>query len=267
MILRGRGIVASRILQRIHEVRRAHPDAPINVLHLMRAPRGGPTRFAGNRRSLAHHRQLQRFNFPKAMFTGDLRALYAKQDADTRLRLLETLGGVTTPPRRDWQRIVDEGLRTGWYQIAFGETEGIKPARDGRPALSVNGAMQSCLVADFVIDCTGLLTDLGSNPLLCDLIQHYAPPRNALGNLDVTADFEVEALRSKAGQFHAGRLYAAGAMTLGAAFAPVDSFLGLQYAARQSVEALLSERAPGLRPLSPGRSARQWGRWLKGAQP
>lgn len=262
VILRGRGIVASRILQRIHEVRGAHPEAEIHVLHLMRTPHAGAVRYGGNQRPMAHHWQLQRFNFPKAMFTGDLRATFAQQDAETRLALLRTLGGVTTSPRRDWQRIVETGLREGWYQMLFGETHRLEPGPNHRPTLVADGATSMNLTADFVIDCTGLHGELERNPLLCDLVETYAPPRNGLGNLDVSQAFEVEALRNGR-----GRIFAAGVMTLGGPFAPVDSFLGLQIAARSAVEALVELDAPGLRALAPLRSLRQWSRWMRGVAP
>ena len=64
-----------------------------------------------------------------------------------------------------------------------------------------------------------------------------------------------------------GRVYAAGAMVLGGPFAPVDSFLGLQYEAMCAVSDLTTLHAPGLRRLGPMRSFGQWTRWARGVHP
>jgi hypothetical protein len=60
-------------------------------------------------------------------------------------------------------------------------------------------------------------------------------------------------------------MYASGAMTLGGPYAPVDSFLGLQYAALTIADDLakigFAER------IGPWRSLRHWWRWAKGGRP
>ena len=56
-------------------------------------------------------------------------------------------------------------------------------------------------------------------------------------------------------------------MTAGGYFASVDSFVGLQYAAQRSVEALGGLDAPGLRRLNLFSSTAQWLRWARGARP
>jgi hypothetical protein len=62
-------------------------------------------------------------------------------------------------------------------------------------------------------------------------------------------------------------MYASGAPAFGGSFAPVDSFLGLQYAALCSVEALAGLHAPELRPLTSLRSIMQWIAWARGVAP
>ncbi len=64
-----------------------------------------------------------------------------------------------------------------------------------------------------------------------------------------------------------GQVYAAGAMTLGGPMAAVDSFLGLQYAALASVQALARRRAPGVSRLNVITSPIQWIKWVIGAKP
>jgi hypothetical protein len=97
---------------------------------------------------------------------------------------------------------------------------------------------------------------------LSDLLARYRLERNAHSRLPIDTTFEVTGMANGA-----GRMYASGAPTLGGPFAPVDSFLGLQYAALCSVEALVGLRAPGLRPLTGLRSVRQWIAWARGAPP
>jgi hypothetical protein len=118
------------------------------------------------------------------------------------------------------------------------------------------------LVADFMFDCTGLNTAPANHPILADLAGRYRPEQNAGGGWLVSPDFEVKGLRNGRAQ-----VYAAGITAAGNTFAPVDSFLGLQYAAQRSVEALIRERAPALHPLTPLESLRQWRHWLQGTAP
>lgn len=263
VLLRGRGIVASRILQRLNEVRAQNPR--VSVLHLMRAPQAEGSRHRRARRAVRNHWELQPFNWPKACWGGELRRELERADAGGRGRLLEHWGGTTTARRRDWDAIVERGLREGWYQIRFGEVRRIERS-EGRLLTVVEGRApvqdETRLCADFIIDCTGLEAEAERSSLLRDLVEHHGLELNAKGRLLVADDFELRAMRNGA-----GRIYAAGVMTLGGPYAPVDSFLGLQYAAQKSLEALTAAGAPGLRPIYGLRSLVQWTRWAKGVQP
>jgi uncharacterized NAD(P)/FAD-binding protein YdhS len=212
-----------------------------------------------------NHYELQPFNWPKACWSGDLRVMLEQASPSERQRLLADWGGTTTADRRDWQQIVQEGLRQGWYKIEFGEVERVEPST-GQGTLThirdrdFKGTRQ--LQADFIIDATGLDAQVSANPLLDDLVTCYGLPLNPLGRLAVSQDFELPDLRS--GQ---GRVYAAGAMTLGGPYAAVDSFLGLQYAALRSVDSLAAAKAPGLHRLSGVRSLWQWMKWVMNVAP
>jgi lysine/ornithine N-monooxygenase len=160
--------------------------------------------------------------------------------------------------------IIADGQREGWYRIAFGEVEQVRSA-EGKIITTVCGKANQpmfTLNTDFVIDCTGLESSLDSNPLLADLLGRYQLRRNAKRRLYVTNDFEVPDMGNKI-----GRMYAAGVMTLGGPYAPVDSFLGLQYAAFRSVNHLKSLDARGLRGLGTYRSITQFARWAGGNTP
>lgn len=262
VLIRGRGIVASRIIQRLYEARQR--NSKISLLHLMRSPKPQGNRFGKSQRQVKHHFELQPFNWPKACWGGELRAMLEAADPQQRQRLLADWGGTTTADRRDWQHIIQQGLAQGWYKIAFGEVETVELVESGTLTTiqerEFKGKIQ--LQADFIIDATGMDAKVKNSPLLEDLITHYNLPVNPLGRLTVANDFELTEMRT-----NQGRLYAAGAITLGGPHAAVDSFLGLQYAALQAVDSLVRDRAPKLHSLNGARSLLQWMKWIANQPP
>ncbi|MBI3967113.1 MAG: FHA domain-containing protein [Chloroflexi bacterium] len=264
VLVRGRGIVASRIIQRLYELRQQNPR--VGVLHLMRSPLAQGNRFGRSQRVVENHWEFQPFNWPKSCWGGELRVQLERANEHERDMLLNEWGGTTTADRSDWRQIVVEGLRKGWYQIRFGEVRQVVRNQPGKLVTTLVGKglihEQIELEADYVIDCTGLEATVDAHPLLKDLVEHHELARSVKGRLRVANDFEVVGMES--GQ---GRMYASGAMTLGGPLAAVDSFLGLQYAALASVEALVAQGAPGLRSLHPIRSLFQWLKWASGEAP
>jgi len=264
ILLRGRGIVASRLIQRVHEARKKNPN--IAILHLLRTPITKGHTFRRSRRPVVHHVEIQPFNWPKAAWGGEQRLLLEKADENERASYLADWGGTTTAQRGDWVRIVDEGVRDGWYKIEFGDVVRVDRAPDGRVVTQVTSKGpikgKTELIADYIIDATGLDAKVNRNPLLQDMVDHHGLPVNKLGRLVVTNDMEVAGMRNGPGRF-----YAAGSMTLGGPLAGADSFLGLTAAAQLSVEHLVKEHAPGLRRLGPLRSLSQWIKWMRGVAP
>jgi pSer/pThr/pTyr-binding forkhead associated (FHA) protein len=264
VLVRGRGIVASRIVERLSEARAQSPN--LAILHLMRSPIAAGHRYGRLRRSAEHHWEHQVFNWPKACWGGEFRAKLEQIDDRAREQLLNDWGGTTTARRAEWAQIVDLGLREGWYQIRFGELGGIKRNPDGALTTIVRGRGpiedEARFRVDFIIDCTGLDATVDHSPLLKDLLDHYQLERTPRGGLKVDNSFALIGMANGM-----GRMYASGVTTFGGPFAPVDSFLGLQYAALCSTEALVALGAPGLRPLSGLRSVRQWMAWARGVQP
>ncbi|MEP0801776.1 FHA domain-containing protein [Funiculus sociatus] len=267
VMIRGRGIVASRIVQRIYEARKKNQN--IALLHLMRSPKPQGNKFGTSQRTVENHYEFQPFNWPKACWGGELRVMLEKADPQARSRLLADWGGTTTADRGDWKRIVEEGIRQGWYQIAFGAVE--KVERD--PQSSATGHTityiqekglkgQIRLEADFIIDATGLDAKVKASPLLNDLVSHYNLPLHENGRIAVANDFEIVDMRASR-----GRMYAAGAMTLGGPYAAVDSFLGLQYAALCTVDSLAAARSPGMHRLNLFSSLGQWLKWAANQSP
>ncbi|RCJ18403.1 hypothetical protein A6770_33165 [Nostoc minutum NIES-26] len=262
VLIRGRGIVASRIIQRIYEARKQNRN--ITVLHLMRSPKPQGNKFQQAQRQVKNHYELQPFNWPKACWGGDLRVILEQASPEERKRLLTDWGGTTTADRRDWQRITEQGISEGWYQITFGQVVSVERDAQNRTITHIQekGFGQMNLAADFIIDATGLDAKVEASPLLEDLVKHYNLPINQLGRLVVANNFELVEMRSAKGQ-----IYAAGATTLGGPHAAVDSFLGLQYAALVAVDGLAAARAPGVQRLNAFISFGQWLKWALNQSP
>ena len=270
VLVRGRGIVASRIIQRLNEVGtkriREKKKAEIRILHLMRSPKPAGHRFGRSRRAVENHWEFQPFNWPKATWGGVEQELLEQANPTERDKLLTEWGGTTTANRHDWREIIAIGRKEGWYDIQFGEVERVEhdPVHEKVVTIirSNNIEREQRLGADFIIDATGLDAKLDSNPLLADLIEQYNLRRNPKGRLKVSNEFELSEMSNGR-----GRMYASGVMTLGGSYAPVDTFLGLQYAALRSVDDLINLKAPGLKKLNGLRSVGQWIRWARGVTP
>ncbi len=296
VMIRGRGIVASRIVQRVYEARLRNPQ--IRLVHLMRSPKPQGNKFGTSQRQVIHHYEFQPFNWPKACWGGELREMLEKADPQQRQRLLADWGGTTTADRHDWKHIVEEGINQGWYKIEFGDVERVEREKDGISTYiqekKFKGQMR--LTANFIIDATGLDANVTASPLLNDLVTHYNLPLNYLGRLSVSNDFELVEMRTplaplgkggtglpqlNKGETHLphlgkggtgevrgrGRIYAGGAITLGGPYAAVDSFLGLQYAALCTVDSLAAIKAPGISRLNFLSSFSQWLKWVANKSP
>ncbi|MEA5552274.1 FHA domain-containing protein [Anabaena cylindrica UHCC 0172] len=262
VLIRGRGIVASRIIQRIYEARKQNRN--ITVLHLMRSPKPQGNKFQKAQRTVKNHYEFQPFNWPKACWGGELRVMLEKATPEERQRLLADWGGTTTADRQDWQNIVEQGIKEGWYQIAFGQVMDVERDNENHTITHIQekGFGEMKLAADFIIDATGLDAKVDANPLLEDLVKHYNLPLNHLGRLVVANNFELVEMRNTKGQ-----MYAAGAITLGGPYAAVDSFLGLQYSALVTVDGLYTARAPGVGHLNTFNSFKQWLKWVSNQSP
>jgi pSer/pThr/pTyr-binding forkhead associated (FHA) protein len=263
VLIRGRGIVASRIIQRIYEAR--EHNKYISILHLMRSPKPQGNKFGSAQRQVENHYEFQPFNWPKACWGGDLREMLEKADPNERKELLKQWGGTTTADRKDWKRIINQGLKEGWYQITFGEVEKVERDAHNRTVTYIKEQGlkgQIRLEADFIIDATGLDAKVIASPLLNDLVTQYKLPLLDNGRFAVTNDFEIAEMRNQR-----GRIYASGAITLGNSYAAVDSFLGLQYAALCAVDSLAAVKASKLHKLNPITSFIQWLKWVVNQSP
>lgn len=257
--VRGGGIVASRILQRLMEDRFDH-GANTTIIQVFRTYVDGPhgeSVFA--RRQGGNGFAYQGFNWPKGSWGGQLRDEFDRLEGKERKALYAKLGGTHTPKRKLWQQQMQRARSEGWYSVVQGVVDQVVPAVQSPGVvldLSSSNGSRSQFHADFVIDCTGLEADLDENALFRDLFEHGGAGKNPMARLDVERTFEVRGTRAEP-----GRLYASGAATLGGYYAGVDSFLGLQYAALRIADDLAEQ---GFVPrLGPMRSAREWVRWMR----
>ena len=266
VLLRGTGIVAARILQKLYTLRRNNDRVEIKVIQLLRSAKIEGNKYGLADRKVEHNYEFQPFNWPKSAWGGQYKAILETATPEQRQHLLADWGGVTTMNRPDWRRIITGGINKGWYQIFYGEVQQVAPHPTHGGTITtvresgVKGDMQ--LESDFIIDATAVDAPIMASPLLQDLVQQYNLPINQLGRLTVTADFELAAMANQS-----GKVYASGAITLGNYYAPVDSFLGLQYAAFEITQDLLSRNAKQLQPLVLSRSLFQWWKWLNNRSP
>lgn len=249
VVIRGTGIVASRVLQRLI-ADRDRSARPVQIVHLFRRtgrPSGDGWRY-------------QPFSFPKAAGSGQLQHRLLKLDAGERAALIRSLGQATTARRRVWQRQLRRARRDGFYRSVHAEIRQMAP-RAGRVLLNVEGvAGTEQIEADYVIDCTGLEPDMRRSPVLADLLTFGGAIMSPLCGLDVQRSFEVRGTRSEP-----GRMYASGVVARGGHLGPVDSFFGFSYAALRICDDLA---ALGFCPrLRTWRSVRAWLRWLTDTTP
>ncbi len=272
VLIRGRGIVASRVIQRVFEAREKNKD--IRLLHLMRTPIARGHKYDLATRVVRNDVEQQPFNWPKACWGGTLRARLETASPEERAKLMRDWGGTTTADRDDWNRMIEAGTREGWYKVFYGNVSAMseKGGRIVTRLESTDRYLENVdLTADFIVDCTGLVARVDETPILKDVIATYDLPRNnaagegaelRLAGLTVTNSFEIAGLQNGR-----ARAWAAGVVTASGPYAAVDSFLGLQFAALRSVDHLGALGAPGVSRFGPLRSISQWLKWCAGSSP
>ena len=260
VLLRGGGIVASRVLQRLFDDREQR-GAQTQIQHLFRTyvdSSHGPSVFM--RRRGADGWAYQGFNYPKSVWGGQLKSRMRHLEGEDRAKLYKIIGGTNTPYRRSWQRQMRDGRAGGYYKTFVGTVEEVHPGDDGRVVTRVqtkDGILE--LAADYIIDGTGLEADISEHRVLNDLLEHGGAGRNPIGRLDVERNFEVRGTASGDGV-----MYASGTATLGGYFPGVDTFLGLQISAQEICDDLAKRGF--CRRINVARSVSHWVKWARNRQ-
>jgi hypothetical protein len=256
VIVRGGGIVASRVLQRLMDDQEKY-GTRVQIIHIFRtfiAGAHGPHLWS--RRKGGDGWAYQGFNYPKSVWGGQLKAEMRKLEGAERAAKYKQMGGTNTPKRRRWQQQMAKGRREGWYHPMQGVVEKVMPGPDNTLVSFVTGQRGAQQIpSTYIIDCTGLEADISEHRVLADLLQHSGAGRNPLNRLEVERHFEVKGTGSGD-----GALYASGASTLGGYFPGVDTFLGLQVAAQEITDDL-ARRGFG-KKIGPLRSTSQWFKWV-----
>jgi len=260
VLIRGGGIVASRVLARLMDDR-AKYGLQTHIVHLFRtyiSGSHGANMWA--RRKGGDGFAYQGFNYPKSVWGGQLKARMRRLEGEERAKAYKEMGGTNTPWRRTWQRQMNEGRAAGWYQVVTGTVENMMVRPDAKvvSVVKTSGGVFE-FPADFIIDCTGLEADIAEHRVLADLLDHGGAARNPVGRLDVERSFELRGAASPP-----GLMYASGSSTLGGYFPGVDTFLGLQVAAQEIADDLA--RRGFCQKLGPGRSTSQWLKWARNKQ-
>jgi len=264
VVIRGGGIVASRVLQRLIDDRDRY-RLQTQILHIFRTyvtGAHGPSIF--KRRPGGGGWAYQGFNYPKSVWGGQLKARIRNLEGEQRAKAYKEMGGTNTPIRKLWQAQLKRGRAQGWYRALTGEVSELRPGPNGQGVVTyLNTKAQGGptvpateIYSDFVIDCTGLEADIREHRVLADLLDHSGAGRNPIGRLDVDRSFEVIGTRSQP-----GRMYASGSATLGGYFPGVDTFLGLQIAAQEIADDLA--RLGFCAKFGVARSTEQWWRWAR----
>ena len=255
VLVRGGGIVASRVLQRLIDDRDARGLAT-QILHVFRTFVTGPHGpHPWMRRRGGDGWAYQGFNYPKSVWGGQLKAQVRKAEGAERAKLYKEMGGTNTPFRRNWLEQLSRGRREGWYRVMIGEITSMKPVGElVEIGLNTDQGPQLGTV-DFVLDCTGLEADIREHRVLADLLDHSGVGRNPVGRLDVDRSFELR------GAQNGGKIYAVGSATLGGYFPGVDTFYGLQIACVEVLDDLV--RQGFTKKIGPGRSTSQWWKWMR----
>lgn len=262
VLLRGAGITASRILERLlNDQARSGQD--LRIMHLFRTHAEDDRQAGPARRPRRGGWSHQPFSFPKAAAAGQLRRPLLAMDDRQRAEYIRSLGGTTSPHRERWQEQLRQGRECGLYRVYHGDVRELSPSARGGVEVRVDVdtlPANTRIGVDFVIDCTGLRFDLAESPLLADLLRTSGVGSNPLGGLDVGRHFELRGSDDE----HT-RIYASGVVAQGGYLAPVDSFWGFTHAALLICDDLAEH---GFCPrLGVSRSVVGWFRWLRGVTP
>ena len=254
VLIRGGGIVASRVLQRLIDDRDAH-GTNVKIIHLFRTyvsavaradhlppppwrARLGVPGLQLSEVGVGRPAQVEDATARGRRTGGDVQGHRRNEYTDPE----ELAGAAATRPARGLLPRRHRRGRIGGAEDARRDAHQLRPQRrrhrrEPRPTTSSTAPAWR-----------PTSPSTGSSPTCSE---HGGAGRNPVGRLDVERHFEVRGTASGD-----GALYASGAATLGGYFPGVDTFLGLQIAAQEIADDLAGA---GILPrISPMRSTTEW---------
>lgn len=258
VLVRGSGIVASRVLNRLL-TDREQGLSQTNVVHLFRRYPVEAT--SGRHPEVRLGFIFQPFNLCKGMFGGNMaEEIERMPDPQARVDAIVAGAGTTTAKRKEWYSQLDRGAVQGFYRQHIGEVAGITGDQRGLHLDITHEGNRYAIDADFIIDSTGLQGGVRDHRILSDLIDTLGVGQNPMGRMLTDQHFEMTQMQSAP-----GRCFITGAMSNGNYFGPVDSFYGLQWTAWRVVDRMSSDGfVPRIGSL---RSVSQWFRRMRGVAP
>lgn len=256
----GRGIVASYLIERLFKT---NPNS--TVTSVFRKPIEEDKDTRNKKRAVYKGWKLQPFNWPRSAFSGRIMEQIKKTDPAYRKTLSSAWSSPTTPPRKDWMKLLEEKSNANQYHVIYGEVSEVKEQGNYlslRTSLEDSHATtNSTVMVDYVIDCSGFDDKAENKALYADLIRTYDLPLTYTGGLTVDEQFSLTALSSEK-----GRVYVTGCGVSGNAYGPVDSFFGHQYASIQVINDLVSLPFVSLKKLNAVTSLKGWVNWMRNTQ-
>lgn len=237
VLVRGGGIVASRVLQRLMEDR-MFKGAQTEILHLFRTYESGRhNKWLLSRRRGSHGFAFQGFNAPKSAWGGVHTAQMLRYGPEQRKQLNQLTGGAHTPYRKLWIKEMKQSREEGWYTTFQGEVTSVAPSPTGSIVTEIKqkSGGTGAIEADFIIDCTGLEADIREHRVWNDLLEHSGVQRNIIGRVEMEDNYEVYNGRSGG-----GRMYASGSATYGGICQGADTFFGLRFSTQLIADDLAS---------------------------
>ena len=177
VLVRGAGIVASRVLQRLIDDRDQH-GAQTTIVHLFRnypaGPQGDKATF---RRPAAKGLGVSGVQLSQGS-VGAGRSVTISNHSKAMPAVTSSMpsAGTNTAPRKHWREQLDRGEAQGFYLQGRGEVQSVIPIPDTRQIRTVVGGTTGLPTteydADFIIDATGLEANIEDHRVVMDLLRH-----------------------------------------------------------------------------------------------
>ena len=255
VVIRGRGIAASRVLERLLQITEKQPK--LKVVHLMNSKlddKGAPVR--ANRRT-------QPFNFPKSAFGGHKAEQFIKLEKENRKDFIDSFGQTTTPVRKHWTKLMKQASKRGQYSIH------IAALTADKDRIYTNPIEVLAELKDLVgfIDATGLIRDPQSMGIFRTLIDSGDVEFDDNDYLQLSESCEV-----MVSQQFKSNLFVGGNLALGGPHSPADSFSGINFnghiVANEVVKRLEMRKHYKSTVIdSPFTSFTAWLKWARGITP